>query len=91
MGDHAQEMTTQHKFWHNENRFWYVTDHTVEEPVIAFLERDLLGCDDCEIANDDFEEIHMTTLGEILQASNKTIIWNLDDNDTVLMTRKVSA
>ena len=91
MGDHAQETTTQHKFWHNENRFWYVADHTVEEHVIAFLERDLVPCGDCEIVNDDFEEIHMTTLYEILKVSNKTIIWNLDDNDTVLMKKKVSA
>tara|TARA_R100000734_G_C3215238_1_gene28831 strand:- start:41 stop:301 length:261 start_codon:yes stop_codon:yes gene_type:complete len=82
--------TTHDKFWKNQNRFWYVTDHTVQEDVIAFLERDLIGCDNCCIDNDDFEEIDITTLGEILETSSRTIIWNLDDNDTVLMTKKVS-
>ena len=67
-----------------------MTDHTVQEDVIAFLERDLIGCDNCCIDNDDFEEIDMTVLGKILQDETSTIIWNLEDNDTVLMTKKVS-
>ncbi len=70
MTDNSEtSITTQDKFWKNENRFWYVTDHTVPEHVIAFIERDLIGCDNCDIDNDDFEEINMTTLGEILGRS----------------------
>jgi len=91
MGDHAQETTTQHKFWNNHNRYWYVHDTDYEYHIIAFLERDLLGCDNCEIDNDDFEEISMEGVVEVLRADDKHLLWNLDDNDTVLMSRRVSA
>jgi hypothetical protein len=83
-------MSVQEAFWNNVNRFWAVCDDTVDEFVIAFIERDLTCCSNSYVDDPDFEEIGQDDLALILGSVSSTILWNLDTNETVKMNRRSS-
>ena len=78
------------RFWNNDNNFWYVQE--VEGESIAFHSK---TCD-CHVSNIDFnveDAISVLSLdneeaGNILSTCDKMVIWDLETNLSVTLTRK---